>query len=383
MTSKQRLLAAIRFEGPDRVPISPRIWRYTLQHDNSQSTETYLKYADDYGLDPLLTVSVHPTDLISNPRADVSRLGGGIRATVERQGFEDFEVVARTFETPAGRLTDRTRIPRPRAQFGIAPNNDIVEHLVKSPDDFAALECLVQASVAGHAVPDFRAISGRLGERALVAVGTISALSHNAGLAYPLDKVMMDCYDNPAFVRKLISLFQKPLLAATKEALEKGVEAVYCSTYFESMSVGWSPKLYREFFLPFIKEHVDLTHGYGALYHLYDDGKVSQTLPMWREIGVDLVSTIAPPPSGDVTPAQARELAGRDVCLNGGIDTVHVMWRGSPQEIEAKVKEAIEQAALPEGGYIVGTSDSITEQTPVENFEAFFKAARRYGVLGT
>ena len=28
MTPKKRLLAAIRFQGPDRVPVSPSMWRY-------------------------------------------------------------------------------------------------------------------------------------------------------------------------------------------------------------------------------------------------------------------------------------------------------------------------------------------------------------------
>ena len=141
--------------------------------------------------------------------------------------------------------------------------------------------------------------------------------------------------------------------------------------------------MYREFFLPRIKAHVDLAHEYGALYSYYDDGRVRDILPMLLETGVDLLSTVCPPPSGDVTPGQARAMVGTGMCLNGGIDTVNTVWHGTPEDVDRAVREAIEQAALPEGGYIVGTSDSITEEAPVENFEAFFRAVHRHGRLAT
>jgi uroporphyrinogen-III decarboxylase len=196
---------------------------------------------------------------------------------------------------------------------------------------------------------------------------------------YPLDSMMIDCFERRPFVEELIDIFHLTVMEATKAALERGVRLVYCSTFFESMSSGWSPRLYRELFLPRIRAHVELAHAYGALYHLYDDGKVAATLPLMKEIGVDLVSTLCPPPSGDVTLAEARRAAGERVCLNGGIDTVNTVWRGTPGSIDAAVREAIAAACASGGGYIVGTSDSIVEETPPENFRAFFAAARRHG----
>jgi uroporphyrinogen-III decarboxylase len=89
-----------------------------------------------------------------------------------------------------------------------------------------------------------------------------------------------------------------------------------------------------------------------------------------KEVGADLVSTQCPPPIGDVTLAEARRVAGSDMCLAGGVDTVNTVWR-----------EAIVATQTSAGGYIVGTSDSIVEQTPPENFRAFFEAAKKYGSL--
>jgi len=381
MTPRERLLAAIRFEGPDRVPVSPRMWRYMLKHDGTQGMDAYLGYVESHGLDPLLAVQIVPLAFVRVSRSAPFQDSDDVRVTTQEEMDGDTRIVSRRFETPAGVLSDRTRIPPPRKEFGIAPDPHVEEHLINSKDDFPAFKYLVEAWGKRYAVPDIRATIDHIAGRGLLAIGSVSALSDNAGAAYAMEKMMVDCYENPDFVHELLDVFHTPLMGVLKEGLEKGAEMVYSSAYYESMSAGWSPKLYREFFLPLIQQQVDLAHSYGVPYHHYDDGKVRETLPMLREVGVDLVSTIPPPPVGDVTPADARELAGTDVCLNGGIDTVNVMWRGTPADVDARVKEAIEQAALPEGGYILGTSDSITEQTPVENFEAFFAAVRKYGVV--
>lgn len=75
-----------------------------------------------------------------------------------------------------------------------------------------------------------------------------------------------------------------------------GAEIIFISCFHVSLSVGWSPQNYREFFLPLIKEMVDITHESGAIAHLYDDGKVMGILPLMLEAGNDVFSTCTPPP---------------------------------------------------------------------------------------
>jgi uroporphyrinogen-III decarboxylase len=110
--------------------------------------------------------------------------------------------------------------------------------------------------------------------------------------------MMTSCLGNPTFVHELIDVFHQPFIDITRMALEHGAEVIYCSAFYESIGSGWSPSTHRKFFLPRIKEHVELSHSYGAVYHLYDDGKVRETLPMMKDIGVDLISTVCPRPAG-------------------------------------------------------------------------------------
>ena len=137
MTRRERLLAAIRFEGPDCVPVSPRMWRYMLAHGGTQRHEAYLKYADEFDFEPMLALPAGPIVFVPHPGADYSRLGPDICVQEKAEDDGDIRVVSRTFQTPAGRLTDRQRIPKPGGQFGIAPNPHIEEYLVKRPDDLS------------------------------------------------------------------------------------------------------------------------------------------------------------------------------------------------------------------------------------------------------
>lgn len=353
-----------------------------LRHDGSQSFDTYLKYVDTHGLTPLLAMNLHPLGFVRAGTGPSPVWGAGVLQTGRVDEASGVVTVHRRFETPAGALTDRTRIPPAGGVFGIQPDPHVEEHLVKEHEDLATLEYLARAWGTRYDLDGFRAEADAIGERGLLAIGSNSALSDNAGWVYPLERLMVDCYEDPVFVNALLDVFHRPLLDLYRSGLERGAEMVYCSTYYESMSTGWSPEIYRIFFLPRVRAQVELAHRYDAIYHHYDDGKVRASLPLLREIGVDLVSTLCPPPAGDLPLPEARALAGGTVCLNGGVDTVNVLWRGTPETVDAAVRDAIRDAATPAGGYILGTSDSITEETPVANLEAFFAAARKYGNLG-
>ena len=86
-----------------------------------------------------------------------------------------------------------------------------------------------------------------------------------------------------------------------------------------------------------------------------------------------------PPPVGDVDLAEVKRRIGDRVCLQGYTDLIYVLKLGTPALIDRTVREAIEIAGP--AGFILGTSDSIRDGTPLENVQAYFAAARRYGKM--
>ena len=69
---------------------------------------------------------------------------------------------------------------------------------------------------------------------------------------------------------------------------------------------------------------------------------------------------------------------GDKICLSGNIDIEFPLAHGTPSDVEKDVREHID-ALKPGGGYICGSSHSIVNYVPYENFIAMINAIHRYG----
>ncbi len=128
-----------------------------------------------------------------------------------------------------------------------------------------------------------------------------------------------------------------------------------------------------------IKEHVDLIHSYDGIVFYYEDGKMMGILEMLLEAGVDVAETCAPSPVGDVDLEEAIKLCGNKMTLMGHTDLIYVIQKGTVEDVRSTVEEACRIGK--EGSFILGTSDSIRENTPIENIDAYFKYGREYGKI--
>jgi len=378
MTSRERLLAAIRHQEPDRVPVSPRIGAFLNEYYGHAGWMYELKAAQEFGFDPLVFLGSPYPNCVRQWHASYDDLED-VRVQLSTERHPTYTLIRRRIDTPAGPLSDCVRQYKGGIGYGSSPNPHWEERLVKEETDLERLAYLLPTPTKAAFEP-VAEMADVVGDRGLIQVTIESAIDHRAGWAYELVDMMVAAYEKPAFLRALLNLFHRYCLAETRCALEAGVPIIFTPWYFASMSAGWSPKLYQEWFLPLIKEQADLIHDLGGLLHFYDDGKCMAILPWLREVGVDIISTLAPPPVGDVDLKAAKDLVGDRICLNGNIDLIYVIKMGRPEQIREAVRQAIVDAA-PGGGLILGTSDSIRDTEP-ENVRAYFQAARDYGVYG-
>jgi uroporphyrinogen decarboxylase len=372
MTGRERLLAAIRHEEPDRVPISPRVgaWMAAVYGDAGLAKQLEVLPHMDF---MHIVGDGTPNYVITCPDDyDLPEV------TVDQRRYAegDYEVVERTFHTPAGRLSDRTKIPPGGREYGVSPNPIKTEYLVKGREDLGALPYILPRIRTDF---DFvHADQRAIGDRGVVMVNIQSALDHHAGDARDMQDLMVDYYDDRAFFDELLGLFHQRGTAKLKAALEAGVQFIFGSWYFNSLSAGWSPAIFAEVFVPQIREHVELTHSYGACYDYYDDGKLMGSLQMIVGTGVDVIETCTPPPVGDFDLAAAKATVGGKTTLKGYVDLLYVIKHGTPELVERIVREAME-IAKPAGGFIIGSSDSFREGTPQENLAAYWNACLTYG----
>lgn len=117
-------------------------------------------------------------------------------------------------------------------------------------------------------------------------------------------------------------------------------------------------------------------HGLKVLMHT--DGKMDNILPILYEIGIDANHPIEPE-SNDIV-AVKQQWAGR-MALIGNVHTPLLAF-GTKDEIEAKVREYCEKLG-PGGGWVCGSSTSIMDGIPPENFVAMIQAVHKYGRYGS
>jgi len=91
-------------------------------------------------------------------------------------------------------------------------------------------------------------------------------------------------------------------------------------------------------------------------------------------LGMNALHPIEP---GAMDLALLKQRYGQNLCLCGHID-VDTLCRGTPEEVQALVRNAIAVAA-PGGGYIAGSSNSIPYYANPANVKAMCEAIRKYG----
>lgn len=375
MTPRERILAAIKHEEVDRIPCAPRIGTFLRSYYGDAGIDAHIRAAEEFGFDIHHAFVSFPC-LINSPLFE-GRWSRDVY--VKRKIIDDgiMLLVRRTIHTPAGALTEVIRVPKyehPQFRGGSDPLR--IEHMVKDADDIERLRYILSLPDGFDIGKVYRTADEKIGERGIALLYIYSPITNKAGYARGVQNMMLDLYDDPVFFHRLLDVFHEEMMSLTRIALEAGIRHIFGSWFFESLSVGWSPDIYRKFFLPRLREHVALVHEYDGIYTYYDDGKMMTILEDLACVGVDVVETLTPPPLGDVDIADAKRRVGEQICLKGHIDCVHVILHGTPQVIERKVREAVELAGPT--GFILGTSDSIRPETPLENVRAYFDAAHRY-----
>ena len=385
MTSRERLLAAARGGEVDKVPCSPRLGQalHILYDDyTSDPVDLALKAAGSGGvnLDPHFNVPSDAPNVCRGTGEDANGLEN-LRIRAEEKDAGDCTLVTRIFETPAGEMREVIKVPKPgRAEYGLAPCPAHLERALKGPEDLERLRYLIPDPSDYEAGRTYHEMVERVGERGLVLVTIWSPFDYQISYLRDTADIMLDYYTQRDFFDGYTRLWFDKMMLETKAVLEAGVKAIFGCWYFTSLSTGWSPEIFREIFLPMIKQHVALVHSYDAIYDYYDDGKCMGILDMIKEARVDVIETLTPPPMGDLDLLEAKRRIGDSVCLKGYVDLLYVLLKGSPEQVERTVKEAVEIAGPR--GFILGTCDSVREKTPRENLHAYFEAARKHGKVG-
>jgi uroporphyrinogen decarboxylase len=217
----------------------------------------------------------------------------------------------------------------------------------------------------------------QMGPDRLVMMGISDPFSKSWGLRGGMEQYLMDFIEHPGLVHDLARIVTDHGLAVVDLAAQIGVEVMaMAGDLAGNQTTLISPEHFREFVKPYEKELVDYAHRKGMKIIKHSDGNNWPILDDFVEIGFDGFDPVQPQcmDIGEVK----EHLAGK-ISIMGNIDCQHLLPFGTPEEVEATVKETIAIAA-PGGGYILASSNSLHAGCKPENIVAMVQAAHRYGV---
>ncbi|MCD6375379.1 MAG: hypothetical protein J7L94_07610 [Caldisericaceae bacterium] len=183
-------------------------------------------------------------------------------------------------------------------------------------------------------------------------------------------------YENPELIKALNQRIGDLILSMFEFfAQNERIDAIWYSDDIAfSSGLLMSPEVLDQYFFPWLKKIGDLAKAYNKPLVYHSDGLLWDVMDKIIDCGVDALHPIEPK-AMDL--AEVKQRYGQQLCLIGGID-VDLLARGKPEEIEQQVKRNIEVAAY-NGGYCVGSGNSIPDYVPFENYQALLQAAIKYG----
>jgi len=182
-----------------------------------------------------------------------------------------------------------------------------------------------------------------------------------------INTLMMDFYDDPAFIHDLFAFNVEMALAFARAQVDAGADIIGVGDAAASL-IG--PQLYEEFVFPYEKQLVDGLHAMGTLVRLHICGNTSAILAGMGRLGCDIVDL-----DYMASLAEARHAMPPRQVLLGNMDPVSVLRNSSVNAVTDTLENCYRDAGPL---YIVGAGCEVPRGTPLANVECLRDYARSH-----
>jgi len=419
MTSRERIVAALNHEEPDRVPLDLGASPTSGMHVSIVYQLRQALGLDEPGtpvkvVEPYQMLGEIAPDLVGALGVDVVELSGP--STVfgfRKAGWKPWTTFDGTpvlvpdgFNTEPGENGEILMYPqgdRSAAPSGKMPNGgfyfDSISRQEPIDDDHLDVaDNLEEFGPVGDDLLDhFRREAERLHaetDKAVVAVfggtafGDIAlvpgmALKHPKGVRdvaeWYMSTVSRRDYVVEIFERQCeIALANLPKF---HNAVGDKVHVAFMSgTDFGTQTGPFiSPVTYRELYQPFNKRLNDWVHEHTAWKTLiHTCGSVTPLIDEFIKAGFDIMNPVQTS-AADMEACRLKAAFGDRITFwGGGVDTQHTLPFGTPDDVRAQVREYV-RAFGPGGGFVFNTVHNVQAGTPIENVLAMYETVRECG----
>lgn len=315
MTGKERMLAALNRQQPDRIPtceleVHPEVMRQVA------GTDDFVEFAYRVEMDGVCTW----------PDRRVKWLG--------RDLFRDEFGVVRKHVPNEYPVVMKSPIQDPA---------DMAHYKMPSPDDPAIWRTTQEAL-------------DRCGKDKLVVARVRDVISFPRDvLGY--ENFFISFYDEPEMLSDLMEMSVEYSTAVVRNLKQIGVEAVaMCDDIADNRAPLMGPEAYREHVYPHFRKLIANCHEIGVKVIKHSDGDLNSILPELVDSGIDCLHPIDK--RGHMNMQEIKQRYGDRIALMGNIDCVDTLCNATVEELEAEMAETIQQGAAG-GGLILASSNSI------------------------
>lgn len=135
------------------------------------------------------------------------------------------------------------------------------------------------------------------------------------------------------------------------------------------------PKYLRKYLFPWYKKMGKICREKGIGFIFHSDGDCTEVMDDLIDCGFHAFNPIQPNAMNIV---EVKKKWGKKLCLIGNINLDSTLTLGTPEDVRAEVYERIRTIG-PGGGYMVSSSNSITDYVPPENMKALLDATYEFG----
>ena len=358
MTGKDRTLTALDMQQPDRVPL----------------------YIHGINEAPIIGIGRHLTDGLPEPKQfhemnDLEKMKlldtlFLIHEEFGVDGFTSFEI-GHEKEIDAGHVEDDWGVVYTRNPHGLpVPTGHPLESRLSLngyEPPIPKKEHLLLLNLARDRFKDKVALFWLM-RGAFVLSWRLSGMAN----------LMVKMIEDPEFVHHLAAMTLKFNLQMLDLLVEAGLDVLVIEDDIAQTTAPLiSPEHFEEFVNPYNKRLVARAHEKGLKVVRHSDGNLWKLLDILLATGYNGLNPLES--HAGMHLKEVKEYCGDRICLLGNIDCMELLPNGSTEEVDAAVKQAIEEAGEG-GGLIICSSNSLHPGVNPENCIAMFKATKKYGL---
>lgn len=370
MRPKDRVVAALEHQEPDRVPVGELAADYEIT-ERALGRWTYYrsKWREYYALwegkrDEIVRGYIR--DIVDLTRTFGWDFVGVPLVPAKRDHYEMPEFLGEyTWRDPSGRVMKYSPVSEGHAMA--IQDIDMSLGDIDMPGDPAEIDW-----------SQLEAIEGVVKELAQ----THFVIARVGGSSFPweetvgMEEFLVRMVTQPQFVRKAIEASTRQVVALARAAIELGCDAVSTGEdYCDNRGPIMGPRRFREFCLPSLRRVVTATHDAGGYFIKHSDGNHWAILDDFVAVGIDGWHGIQISIGMDF--ASLKHKYGQDLCFFGGVDC-DTLVSGTIDDVREQVSQTIRSAGMG-GGLVIASSNTLMVGTKYENYMTVLETVRQFG----